>query len=360
MTRVSFGPRRLLVGLVIALVSFVAFSTPSASAAEDEQSPIVTAALSHLGTHGGQCWTFMRQAVLEATGRTVGFDYRQGFFDAGAVEVSASEARSGDIIQVAKDGNTGAWASYSGLHTAIVMKNLGGGRFNAIDSNQNWDEMVRLRPNYDPYAGAARNGLQVHIYRIPGGSGGGAVAAPAEPATEWAAGDSAVVLTDSGCLNLRSGATVAATKVTCLPSGTPATVIGGPIAADGFTWIQVETSAGAGWVAARYMSKTASALAPVAAAAAAPAEGAASAAAPQPAPVAAPENVLAQVHVDNSPGCLRLRSRAGVGGQIVDCLKAGTALSVLDSSVVSADGYDWLNVRAAAGDGWVAKHFVVE
>jgi uncharacterized protein YraI len=237
------------------------------------------------------------------------------------------------------------------------MKNLGGVRFDAIDSNQNWDEMVRLRPNYDPYAGAARNGLQVHIYRIAGGAAGGTVsAAAAESTTDWGAGDSAVVSTDSGCLNLRSEATIGAAKITCLPSGTPATVIGGPVTADGFTWIQVETSAGTGWVAARYMKKTAPA--PIAAvAASAPAEETVTAETPAAAPA---EAVLGVVHVDNSPGCLRLRTTAGVGGAIVDCLKAGTALTVLDAAVVSADGYDWLHVKAAAGPGWVASQFVVE
>jgi hypothetical protein len=106
---ISQSGRRAVLGALLAITTGLVLFAPSSSttASAEEQSPIVTAALSHLGTRGGQCWTFMRQVVKEATGRTVGFDYRQGFFDAGAIEVSASEAQSGDIIQIAKDGDTG-------------------------------------------------------------------------------------------------------------------------------------------------------------------------------------------------------------------------------------------------------------
>ncbi len=309
----------------------------------------------------------MREVVQEATGRTVGFDYRQGFFDAGAVEVSAAEATSGDIIQISKDGNTGPWSYHSGQHTAIIMKNLGGGRFDAIDSNQNWDEMVRLRPNYNPYTSAARNGLQVHIYRIPGGSSSAAPVVPvSEPAasSDWAAGDAAVVTPDSGCLNLRSAPSLAGTKITCLPGGIPGTILEGPVTADGYTWVKVETSAGTGWVAARYMTKTSSAPAAVVADVApapAPAEEAPVVASASSAVTAAlPSDVVGILHVDNSPGCLRQRSLASVDAAIVDCLKAGTRLEVLSQTIVPADGYNWINVRTPGGTGWVANAFVVE
>lgn len=361
----SQSTRRLLLGAVLALSSLAIFAPNSSTpAAAEEQSPIVTAALRHVGTHGGQCWTWMQEVVKEATGRSVGFDYRQGFFDAGAVEVSAAEATSGDIIQIGKDGDTGPWSYYTGQHTAIIIKNLGGGKFNAIDSNQNWDEMVRLRPNYEPYASAARYGLQVHIYRIPGGSSSAAPVVPAsEPSASgtWSAGDAAVVAPDSGCLNMRSAPNLGGAKITCLPSGVPATVVDGPVTADGFTWVKVETSAGTGWVAARYLTKTGSAPAAVVAVAPAPiteAPVAASASLAVTSPL--PADVVGILRVDNSPGCLRQRSSASVDAAIVDCLKAGTRLEVLSQTVVPADGYNWINVRTPGGTGWVANAFVVE
>jgi hypothetical protein len=341
----------------LALLMAVGASRPQQAEAQSG-SPIVDAAMRHLGTHGGQCWTFMREVVAEATGRQVGFDYRQGFFEAGAVEVSADEAVAGDIIQIASDSNTSPWASYPGLHTAIVMENLGGGVFNAIDSNQNWDEWVNLRPNYDPYAAAARYGLQVHIYRIPGGSAGD-TAIPVSVATnsgEWAAGDSGVVAAGGDCLNLRSGPSLSAGRIRCIPSGSAVTAVGSTVAADGFIWLEVSSPAGTGWVAAMYLSKT------TAVAAEAPP--------PPPAPEPEPElpavaepvaaTSLGTARVDNSPGCLNFRDQAALAGAIRDCLAAGTPLTVMNETTVFADGYAWLNVATPAGyQGWVASEFLI-
>lgn len=336
--------RRLLLVLAASVVTLIALAPFRASAESGSESPIVSAALARLGTHGGQCWTFMREMVAHATGHQVGFDYRQGFFEAGAVEVSADEATAGDIIQIASDANTSPWASYPGLHTAIIMKNLGGGRFDAIDSNQNWDEMVNLRPNYDPYTSAARNGLQVHIYRIPGGGPG---AMPASAASSsLAAGDTVVVHADPGCLNLRDGAGLGAGKIACLATSTSGTVVDGPASADGYTWVKIDTGAGTGWAAALYLVRTGSAAPPPPSAAI-------------PASVQAATAPAAQLHVDNSPGCLRLRTSAGLAGAIVDCLGAGTALELLDGNAQSANGYDWIRVRAGSNEGWVAKQFTV-
>jgi uncharacterized protein YraI len=334
----------LVAGLLLGIVAVL----PSSASAADSDSPIVNAALRHLGTHGGQCWTFMREVVAEATGRQVGFDYRQGFFDAGAVEVSPDEAVAGDIIQIASDADTSPWASYSGLHTAIIMKNLGNSHFDAIDSNQNWDEMVRLRPDYDPYESAARSGLQVHIYRIPGG-GPGDIAASDAGSSNWAAGDSAVVAADPGCLNLRSSAGTDASKIACLPSGTTAEILDGPTAAGGYTWVELQTVDGTGWAASAFLRKISSAAPPTAPPPAADAPAAAAV------PVPASLEVR---HVDNSPGCLRMRSSASLGGAVLDCLAAGSPVTLVGDPAIVADGYTWSHVNAGAHDGWVASDFL--
>jgi uncharacterized protein YraI len=339
--------RKSLLVLALSLLTTLALLPAPASAGDTGNSPIAAAALRHLDTHGGQCWTFMQQVVSEATGRHVGNDYRQGYFDAGAVEVSAADATNGDIIQIADDSNTSPWASYAGLHTAIILKNLGGGTFDAVDSNQNWDEMVHLRPNYNPYESAARNGLQVHIYRIPAG---GAGAADAGVGVSLAAGDHATVQSDPGCLNMRTDASLAGKVVDCLPTGTDATIVDGPVSADGYSWVKVETSQGTGWVASRYLVKTA------------PTANASAASDTAPAAPAVDTAVSASkvVHVDNSPGCLRMRDTAGLGGAILECLSAGTALTVLDDSGVSADGYTWTRVSLSAGvEGWVASAYLI-
>lgn len=343
--------RWTLIALALAALAPIAlFGARPAEAQSTQNGPIAATALKYVGTHGGQCWTFMASVVREATGHVVGGGgYRQAYFLAGATEVSASQARNGDIIQIASDAGGSSWGSYPGLHTAIILENLGGGRFNAVDSNQKWDEMVRLRPNYDPYAAAARYGLQVHIYRFPGGGPGESGSAPAIPAVDaaWAAGASAVVEPGS-CLNLRSAPTLSASKITCLTQGTAVSVTGAPVTADGYTWVPVTTSAGSGWVAANYLNQTA---APAAPAAVAP---------PAASPSTSDSIIGTTAHTDDSPGCLRVRSAAGVSSQILDCLAAGTAVTFVSDETIEQDGYTWMKVSIAGrGEGWVAAKYLV-
>ena len=347
---------RVALALVaVAIMTVTLISSPTPARAEGTGSPIADAALRHLDTHGGQCWTFMQQVVAEATGiRITGPGYRQSYFNAGAVEVSADQAAAGDIIQIASDASPG-WASYPGLHTAIILENLGGGRFNAIDSNQNWDEWVSLRPNYDPYAGAARNGLQVHIYRFPGGSVG-----DTPVSFTLAEGTPATVATGGDCLNLRSAPGLSASRVGCVPAGSRVSITGDSVVADGYTWVPVDTARGTGWVAADFLQVS------QAAAASAPATLAPIAEAPA-AVAAAPESssgdsVLDRwIHVDYSGGCLRMRAAAGLGGSIITCLAAGTPVRVTLPDSIYTDGYAWVFVRTEAGiEGWVASEFLVE
>lgn len=357
MTGFTAQNRVALALVAVAIMTVTLVSSPTQARAEGTGSPIADAALRHLDTHGGQCWTFMQQVVAEATGiRVGGPGYRQGYLNAGAIEVSAAEAAAGDIIQIASDSDPG-WGSYPGLHTAIVLKNLGGGRFDAIDSNQDWDEWVNLRPNYDPYAAAARHGLQVHIYRFSGGSAG------ATPVSfQLADGTPAIVATGGDCLNLRTAPGLSAGRLGCVPAGSSVSITGDSVVADGYTWVPVDTARGTGWVAADFLqvSQVAAASAPadVAPPAAAPA---AVAAEPPPAPAEEESVVGKWIHVDSSGGCLRLRSDAGLGGAIITCLAAGTPVQVTLPDSIYTGGYAWVYVRTRAGlEGWVASEFLVE
>ncbi len=359
----------LAAGLVV-LVTIVA--NPGSASADTPASgneAIASTALRYLGTHGGQCWTFMQRVVAEATGKQVNGAYRAGYFGAGGFEVAPEDAARGDIVQTADVNND---AVLTTPHTAIILKNLGNRRFDAIDSNQNWDEMVRLRPNYDPYGLAKARGAVVHIYRIPGGSGGGTTP-PAAANHTWATGDSAVVLTDFGCLNLRKSPSLTAPLVGCLPTGSGVTTNSPATNADGYAWVNVKTAKGDGWVATNYIISTGPsataqsaappaavpdpAPAPVSAPAADPAPADAPSAADTPAtPAAAPIAAL----VDDSPGCLNVRSTAGLNGKVLACLKAGTAVTIVDESSTTVGGYTWAHVTADGGvDGWVASEFLV-
>jgi uncharacterized protein YraI len=346
--------RFVLALLVLAALAPLTLLRPSPVVAA-ENGPIVATALKYLDTHGGQCWTFMHRVVAEATGRRVGFDYRSGYFEAGAIEVSAAEARNGDIIQIASDSRGNGF--YPGLHTAIIIENLGNGRFNAIDSNQNWDEWVRLRPNYDPYAAAARYGLQVRIYRIPGGGPGDDPGVSAQSSRPLGAGDEARVTT-SGCLNLRTQPSLRADRISCLPTGTPLALTGPAVSADGYTWVPVDTPAGSGWVAAEFITRTA--VASTASAAPDPSP----AAEPTPAPPAAEPTPAASVppavKVAVGDGCLRLRGGAGLDASILDCLAGGTAVvPVPGTAPVAKDGFTWMRVDVPGRTGgWVASEFL--
>ena len=260
--------RAALAAILVAVVATLTLTAGHAIAAPAAaSSPVASTALVYHGTWQGECWQFVKKVVREATGNEMGFDYRQGFFDAGASEVSLAAAQPGDIIQIASDRNTSADADYPGLHTAIILEVLGGGAFRIIDSNQNYDGMVRQRDNYNPSVAAARWGLQFHIYRIPVGpsapkpapsltnTGVTAAPTPPSPGQVLAAGDSAVVYTPGDILFLRPGPGRDTGELAKLQHGTAVTVISSPVSNGGLMWVKVSTTSGEGWVAAAFLSK---------------------------------------------------------------------------------------------------------
>jgi uncharacterized protein YgiM (DUF1202 family) len=74
--------------------------------------------------------------------------------------------------------------------------------------------------------------------------------APANP-DMIALGD--VVLVNTDTLRLRDEPTTAGAVLDVLTGGREGTVVGGPVAADGYTWFEMETAAGTGWVAGEYL-----------------------------------------------------------------------------------------------------------
>jgi Bacterial SH3 domain len=258
-------PRRLSVaGILVALAAAIGVGSAAFAAPPVETPPsniIVQTALKYEGTWQGQCWTFVQKVVFEATGREMGFDYRQGFFEGGAVEVSANEAAAGDIIQIADDEYTAGDADYDGLHTFIIITNNGDGTFDGIDSNSQYDEIVRLRNGYNPGAAAARYGnLEFHIYRFPTPSHPSPKGSPSGAAPlKFLRGDRAVVAANGDGLNLRKGAGADQVILTRLPDGTVVTITSeAPVVASGRNWVSVRSTLGDGWVAAEYLKLKAS------------------------------------------------------------------------------------------------------
>lgn len=236
--------------------------------------PISRTALAALDQKRGECFPWVRTVVQAATGRLIGADYNTGYLQAGATEVPLLGARDGDIIQIANPANTAPNADYPGLHTAIVLDNQGGGKFRVIDSNSNFDGVVRIREGYSPAELVARYpGVVVRVYRFSGvatgpgtpGAAPTATVATSTPGTTTAAfaggtppapGTSVIVAADGDCLRVRSVAGLVGTVLGCLPSGSRAMVTMSGPTVDGFRWVQVSAGAISGWVAADYLNAT--------------------------------------------------------------------------------------------------------
>lgn len=153
-----------LVILLVAMGADISAGTTATAVGTYNNADIADRALAYIGqwggnacrdagkTQSGQCKQFANCIVFLASGRTQwpvdpGKNYQHSYRVAGGVEITAlPEVTKGDIIQVGSfDGGN--------LHTAIVVQNKGGGRFNVVDSNYNYDEIVRQH-DYIPPSGA--------------------------------------------------------------------------------------------------------------------------------------------------------------------------------------------------------------
>ena len=156
--------------------------------------------------------------------------------------------------------------------------------------------------------------------------------ADAQTASEPTAGTTVVVATDG--LNLRARASTAAEILMVLPEGASASVVGGPVSADGYDWYQLDVAGTTGWSATAFLASPASA------------DDATTSA-----------GFLAASTVAVAADELNLRDEAGLGGGVVDVLPSGTTATVVGGPE-NVDGYDWYQVETDAGSGWVAGDYL--
>lgn len=133
------------------------------------------------------------------------------------------------------------------------------------------------------------------------------------------------VVTD-GPVNLRSAAGIGNSMVAVLQTGDTMTVTGGPAAADGYTWYQVNTDTGStGWVASAFIQKRGYA-----------------------------NGDVVIVNTDS----LNVRSAPGLNSTVLDTVYQGTT-AVITGGPTTADGRDWYKIDVSGVvSGWVAGDYL--
>lgn len=173
MRRASLGSRISRGFVSVLLASALLPVAPQAAFAVDgriTQAAIYAKANSYAsGAYGGQCKVWVQtvfNAVAKAAGSSmrIGSGYHDCYKLAGGVEVTASAARRGDVIQVFESSAPNTY--YSGMHTAIIVDNLGSGAFNVIDSNWALNSKVS-RHKWDVAAWMRKySAREVHYWRM--------------------------------------------------------------------------------------------------------------------------------------------------------------------------------------------------
>ena len=163
-----------------------------------------------------------------------------------------------------------------------------------------------------------------------------AISPAAQESPEFVAGDVVVVNADG--LNFRTEPGIDGDIAVILPPGLPARVLAGPMAADNFTWYQLDANGVTGWSAGEFLAPAGPILAFAAQAPAVPLF-----------PVGSPVVV--------ADGDLNLRAEAGLGGAIQDQLATGTAATVVGGPT-AADGYTWYQLDVNGISGWSAGEFL--
>ncbi|MEA2527129.1 MAG: hypothetical protein QOF73_4356 [Thermomicrobiales bacterium] len=158
-----------------------------------------------------------------------------------------------------------------------------------------------------------------------------ALAAAEDPG--FSEGDAVVVVGSS--LNLRAEAGLTADVVDVMADGSAATVLSGPVTADGLPWYELDTEDyGQGWSAAGFL---------------APADDAPSA-------DTFPDGATLVVQTGDG-STLNLREEPSIDADVVDELPDGSSVVVLYGPE-SADGYDWYELNTDLGVGWSADEFL--
>ena len=153
---------------------------------------------------------------------------------------------------------------------------------------------------------------------------------PAKVDPTFTIGDDVSVNTDA--LNLRSDASSKSWVSATVPQGTRGSVLDGPVAADGQTWVQIQTALGTGWCVTAYLK----------------------AAKPLP-PPPVKFQVGDKVVVDTD--VLNLREHIDPTTPVVAQLPQGMVCNVLDGPL-NGDGHVWYELDTPKGQGYADQTYL--
>jgi uncharacterized protein YraI len=159
---------------------------------------------------------------------------------------------------------------------------------------------------------------------------GGTTPPPPPPTGKFQNGD---VVRVTETLNMRSGASTGNGVIAVLPAGTTGTVVGGPQTGSGYTWWQIQTSYGTGWVVENWIV----------------ADGGTTP------PPTGKFQIGATVRTTDN---LNLRSGPGTSNSVVSLLPTGTTGTVLEGPQTGS-GYTWWRIQTPRGTGWAVEDWLV-
>lgn len=165
LSRIATVSTICLAGAALPASAYAATSTATTAATSVDSASIADKALAQVGTYGGQCKQFVNDILARAShgSVTLGGGYYSDYKREGGHRVSAKDAVKGDIIQLNVPGAPDSFGS--GMHTAIIVANLGHHKFQVVDSNWVGHETVGTHV-FNPYTRAASRGLKVNIWHF--------------------------------------------------------------------------------------------------------------------------------------------------------------------------------------------------
>jgi uncharacterized protein YraI len=144
-------------------------------------------------------------------------------------------------------------------------------------------------------------------------------------------GQAVTIISDNA--NVRSGPGTSFSRLRTLDAGVNGTIDGGPVAANGYSWYVVKTSAGTGWMATINFTKGSSPSGPK------------------------PGGEFKNGDTVETTGTLSLRSGAGTDYRVLASMAPGTQLRIT-YAYNRANGYEWYKVTGPYGAGWAAGAFL--